>query len=60
MGKSSVVCGLFKEFAQLNIPRATCTTACSHKKSSRTLLAKERNAAAHIICKHISEKAKSS
>ena len=47
MGKSSVVCGLFK---QLNIPRATCTTACSHENLARPYgLAKERNAAAHII-----------
>ena len=38
MGKSSVVCGLFKEFAQLNIPRAICTTVCSHENHSTTLL----------------------
>ena len=57
MGESSMVCALFKEFAQLNILRATCTTACSHEKIiySTSLLA-----AAHIIRRHISERTRSS
>ena len=61
MDKRSVVCGLFKEFAQLNIPRAACTTACSHENHSTTLLyIQERNAAVHIIRRHISERTNSS